>query len=105
MNAEYYVGRLFPELIADCKRLLPAGFIFHQDGAPAHTAFLAHDWLNLNCSGFIEKDQRSPNSPDLNHLDHHVWSAMLEQYHNILPKSKTIREFKLALEQIWEDLP
>ena len=28
VNAEYYVGRLLPELIADCKRLLPAGFIF-----------------------------------------------------------------------------
>jgi len=35
------MGCLLPELIADCKRLLPAGFIFQQDGAPAHTAFLA----------------------------------------------------------------
>jgi len=51
------VGRLLPELIADCKRLLPAGFIFQQDGAPAHTGFLAQDWLHLNCPGFIEKDQ------------------------------------------------
>src|SRR6218665_3578999 len=66
VNAEYYVGRLLPALIADCKRLLPAGFIFQQDGAPAHrpTAFLAQDWLNLNCPGFIEKDQWLPNSPD-----------------------------------------
>ena len=30
---------------------------FQQDGAPAHTAFLAQDWLNLNCPDFIEKDQ------------------------------------------------
>ena len=28
MNADYYVGCLLPELIADCKDLLPAGFIF-----------------------------------------------------------------------------
>ena len=46
VNAEYYVGRLLPELIADCKRLLPAGFIFQQDCAPEHTAYLVQDWLN-----------------------------------------------------------
>jgi len=55
VNAEYYVGRLLPEFIADCKRLPLAGFIFQQDGAPAHIAFLAQDWLNLNWPGFIEK--------------------------------------------------
>src|SRR6218665_2772196 len=60
VNAEYNVGRLLPELIADFKQLLPAGFIFQQDGAPAHTAFLVQDWLNLS---FIEKDQFSRFEP------------------------------------------
>ena len=60
VNAKYNVGRPLPELIADCKRLLPAGFIFQQDGAPAHTAFLVQDWLNLS---FIEKDQFSRFEP------------------------------------------
>ena len=69
VNAQYCVGRLLPELIADYKRLLPAGFIFQQDGTSAHTAFLAQDWLNLTCRGFIGKDQWPPNSPDLNPLD------------------------------------
>ena len=32
VDAAYYVGRLLPELIADCKRLLSAGFIFQPDG-------------------------------------------------------------------------
>ena len=27
VDAAYYVGRLLPELIADCKRLLPAGLL------------------------------------------------------------------------------
>ena len=31
--------------------------------------------------------------------------AMLEKYHNMRPKPKTIRELKVALEQIWGDLP
>jgi hypothetical protein len=105
VNAAYYVGRLLPELIADCKRLLPAGFIFQQDGAPAQTARVAQDWLQANCSGFIEKDQWPPNSPDLNPLDYHVWGTMLEKYHKLQPKPKTIRELKVALQSTWGDLP
>jgi AraC-like DNA-binding protein len=104
VDATYYVGRLLPELTADCKRLLPAGFIFQQDGAPAHTARLAQDWLRVNCPGFIEKDQWPPNSPDLNPLDYHVWGAMLDKYHKLQPKPNTIRDLKIALELIWEGL-
>jgi len=33
-----YVGRLLPSLVDDCTRLLPSGYIFQQDGTPAHTA-------------------------------------------------------------------
>jgi len=77
VNTDYYVGGLLPELIADCKRLLLAGFIFRQDGALAYTARVTQDWLQANCSGFIEKNQWPPNSLDLNPLDHHVWGAML----------------------------
>ena len=43
VDAAYYIGRLLPELIADCKHLLPAGFIIQQDSAPARTAHLAQD--------------------------------------------------------------
>jgi hypothetical protein len=37
LNAAYCIGRLLPVLIADCKRLLPGGFIFQQGGAPQRT--------------------------------------------------------------------
>ena len=53
-------------------------FIFQQDGAPAHTARSAQEWLRANCPDFVAKDQWPPNSPDLNPLDYHVWGAMLE---------------------------
>ena len=85
--------------------MLPAGFIFQQDGAPAHTARVAQDWLLANCPGFIEKDQWPPNSPDLNPLDYHVWGAMLEAYHKLQPKPKTLAELKDALQSIWDELP
>src|SRR6218665_1846876 len=61
VNAEYYMGRLLPELISNCKRLLPVGFIFQQEGAPANTYFLAQDWINLNCPGSL----RRTNDPKL----------------------------------------
>ena len=38
-------------------------------------------------------------------MDNHVRVAMLEKYHNLRSKPKTIRELKIALELIWEDLP
>ena len=48
VNADYYVDGLLPELIADCKRLLPADFIFQQGGAPAHTVRVTQAWLQLH---------------------------------------------------------
>lgn len=105
VNAPYYIGRLLPSLIEDCNHLLPNGFIFQQDGAPAHTAGITQTWLHANCPDFITKDQWPPNSPDLNPLDYHVWGAMLEAYHKLQPKPKTIAELKEAVQVIWNNLP
>ena len=35
----------------------------------------------------------------------YVRGAMLEKYHNLRSKPKTIRELKVALKLMWEDLP
>jgi len=48
-------------------------FIFQQDGAPAHVAKLAQVFLATNCSELIDKDERPPNSPDLNPLDIYMY--------------------------------
>src|SRR6218665_139203 len=66
---------------------------------------LTQDWLKTNCTDFIALDERPPNSPDLNPLDYHVRGAMLVAYHKLQPKPKTIPEMKIALQQIWADLP
>jgi len=76
VNAKLYFETLITELLQDCKSVLPSGFIFKQDGAPAHTAKLAQDWITTNCSEFIGKDEWPPNSPDLNSLDYHVRGAV-----------------------------
>jgi len=68
VNSNLYV-ELIPKVVADYKTILPAGFIFQQDGAPAHTACMAQlDWIATNCTGFIGKDEWPPNSPDMNPL-------------------------------------
>jgi len=69
VNAKLYVDTSLSKLVADCKTLLPSGFIFQQDGAPAHTAHVAQDWCATNCTGFISKNEWLPNSLDLNPLD------------------------------------
>jgi len=56
VNAKLYVDTLLPKLFADCKTLLPASFIIQQDGAPAHTARVAQDWIATNCTRFIGQD-------------------------------------------------
>jgi len=97
VNASYYVTELLPNLMKDCRHLLSDNFIFQQDGAPAHTAAVAQDWIQKNCPEFIRKDDRPPNSPDLNPMDYHVWGTMLERYQKYTPKPTNVTELKTAL--------
>jgi len=38
-------------------------------------------------------------------VDHRIWGAMFEAYHNLRPKPKSIVKFKEALQVIWDSLP
>jgi len=100
--AKLYVETLLLELVQDCRSVLPSGFIFQQDGAPAHKT---EDWIASNCSEFIGKDEWPSNSPDLDPLDYHVWGAMLERYKSLQPKPENIDELKKVLQLIWDQLP
>lgn len=105
VNASCYVNNLLPNLIDDCKKLIPGHFLFQQDGAPAHTAALAQNWLQQHCPEFIKKEEWPPNSPDLNPLDYHVWGTMLEMYQRYTPKPTNLGELKKILQEIWNALP
>jgi len=100
VNAKLYVETLLPEIVQDCRSVLPSGFIFQQDGAPAHTAKLAQDWIATNCSEFTGKDEWPPNSPKLNPLNYNVRAArpMLERYKSFQPKPENIDELKKVLQ-------
>ena len=94
-----------PKLIDDCHALMGDEFTFQQDGAPAHSARQAQDWLQQNCPDFIRKDEWPPNSPDLNPLDFCVWGIMLNQYEKRIPKPATLLELKAVMQSIWDELP
>ena len=105
VNAKYYVENLLPKLVEDCHTVVGKQFIFQHDGAPAHGAKLAQDWLASHCPDFIDKDSWPPNSPDLNPLDYAIWGAMLETYNKLTTKPKNIPDLKDTLQIIWNDLP
>ena len=45
----------------------------------------------ISYDDFVAKDQWPPNSPDLNPLDYHVWGAMLQAFHKLQSKPKTMQ--------------
>ena len=105
INAAYYTQQLLPKLTEVCRALMGEDFVFQQDGAPAHSACQAQEWLEQNCPDFIKKDEWPPNSPDLNPLDYFVWSAMLQSYERFSPKPATVAELKTVLQAIWISIP
>ena len=53
----------------------------------------------------VVKAAKGLNLSALQQMGYHVGEAKLEKYHNLRPKPKTIRELKVALKLMWEDLP
>jgi len=53
----------------------------------------------------MDKDAWPPNSPDLNPLDHHVLSWMLDKFNRLNPQPKNILELQTGLLMIWDELP
>ena len=47
VNVKLYVETMLPELVQNCRSVLPSSFIFQQDGVPTHTAKLTHDWIAM----------------------------------------------------------
>ena len=50
-----------------------AGYVFHQDSAPAQAAKKTREWCRQNMHLTWTKEFWPPNSQDLNRLDYFVW--------------------------------
>ena len=53
----------------------------------------------------VVKAAKGRNLSALQQMGYHVSGAMLQKYQNLRPKPKRIRELKVALKLMWEDLP
>jgi len=87
---------------------LPSGYIFQQDGAPAHTARATQNWLQTNCPDLISLPKTSGLQSKFTRLEPlglPYLGKMLEAYHKRHSKPKTIAELKEVLQVIWDSLP
>ena len=71
ISAAAYIDILSQNLIPWLKSTHPNGnYVFHQDGAPAHTAKKTQAWLAESIEKFIPKSLWPPSIPDLNPHDY-----------------------------------
>src|SRR6476469_3492243 len=70
VNSVYYCNEVLARgLLPDIRQLSGVdGYIFQQDGAPAHRSRHTVAYLNTNVPQFIEPENWPPNSPDLTRL-------------------------------------
>ena len=75
-----------------------ADYVFQQDGAPAHTTKIAHNWLETNMS-FWPKEFWPPQSPYLNPLDFSVWAHI--EARACKTRHSNTNELKAFVNQAW----
>ena len=75
----YYLRINFSDVINECRGLYPHNdFVFMQDSAPSHRAKATPNFLQDNTPDFINSQEWTPHSPDLNPLDYSVWDILQE---------------------------
>ena len=78
VNSVYYCDEVLARgLLRDIRQLSGVdGYIFQQDGAPAHRSRHTVAYLNANVPELIEPENWPPNSPDLNPVDYSIWGCL-----------------------------
>lgn len=102
VDSRYYINRILPPALTDCRIQIGDQFIFMQDGAPPHTAIATQEYLLQHAPGFITKNQWPPHSPDLNPMDYGIWQALSQKvYAN---HNRNIDELKRNITRCWNQL-
>lgn len=78
------------------------GYVWQQDGAPAHTSCIVQAWISEHFDSFWPKDLWPPSSPDLNPLDYSVWSELERKACN--KPYRNVDDLKASLLAAWDDL-
>ena len=72
--------------------------VFQQDGAPAHTVNVVHEWLRSKMK-FWPKDFWPPQSPDLNPPDFSVWAHV--EGKTCKTRHSSVDDLKASLNFVW----
>ena len=102
VDAHYYITRILPRALIDCRSQIYGDFMFMQDGAPAHTAAATQEYLQIHAPGFISKQQWPPHSLDCNPMDYAIWKALDEKAYK--HKITNIEQLKEAITNSWRTL-
>jgi transposase len=98
VRTQSYLDTIEPA-ITQMKADHPRGFIFQQDGAPAHTA--RRTMATLAASG-VKVAVWPPNSPDLSPIEN-IWGNMkLRLAAKTWP---TVAKFRAEIQRLWDEVP
>ena len=72
-----YIKNVFPVALKYGNEVFDDNWAFQQDSANPHRDHLIEEGGNNNFPSFIDKDRRSPNSPDLNPRGYFIWDELV----------------------------
>ena len=95
--------RYSKKFVPQMRKMCP-DFIFHQDGARAHTSAYSLSYIRQRVPELLEPEFRPPHSPDLNPLDYCLWGYVEAAIH----KHRIIDDFEQLKREIvkaWKAIP
>ena len=67
-----YMEKVLPVALKYGNEVFGGDWIFEENGAKPHSHYLTQQWCRDNFVTFINSENWSPNSPDLNRLDYSI---------------------------------
>ena len=101
IDGQYYQDSLLTQYLPKMRAMHPDGFVFQEDGAPAHRKKAVRTYLSDQKVKCLEP--WPPTSPDLNVLDYYAWSVMQRAVDRENPS--TVNELEVAILNAANNLP
>ena len=83
------IEKVLPVALKYGNQALGSDWTFQQDGAKSHSRNLTQQWCRESFATFINSDNWSPSSQDLNPLDYSMWEELVNVINWDKVKSKT----------------
>jgi len=101
-----YIDFLKTSLLPECRRLYPDNdFVFIQDSVPSHRAKATQNFLRDNTHDFINSQECTPHSPDLNPLDYSVWDILQKLvYEGRREPFANLKDLQNVIREKWHDV-